>query len=96
MAQENEKVLFSADAFGKFGALDSQDNWVDEARRYYFGIVGKYGNQVRNVLKAAKELDIKLICPLHGPVLSDDLQKYLDLYELWANYKNGYCKWTRV
>ena len=56
--EEKEKVLFSADAFGKFGALDSQDNWVDEARRYYFGIVGKYGNQVRNVLKAAKELDI--------------------------------------
>ena len=86
--EEKEKVLFSADAFGKFGALDSQDNWVDEARRYYFGIVGKYGNQVRNVLKAAKELDIKLICPLHGPVLSDDLQKYLDLYELWANYES--------
>ena len=86
--EEKEKVLFSADAFGKFGALDSQDNWVDEARRYYFGIVGKYGNQVRNVLKAAKDLDIKLICPLHGPVLSDDLQKYLDLYELWANYES--------
>jgi len=81
-----EKVLFSADAFGKFGALDVSEDWTGEARRYYIGIVGKYGVQVQNVLKKAAALDIKTICPLHGPVLSDDLGYYLDLYDKWSSY----------
>lgn len=81
-----DKVLFSADAFGKFGALDHDDNWVDEARRYYIGIVGKYGLQTKNVLAKAKDLDIKMIAPLHGPVLSENLDKVFSLYQTWANY----------
>ena len=83
-----DKVLFSADAFGKFGANDVEDpeGWDCEARRYYFGIVGKYGLQVTKVLKAAAALDIQTICPLHGPVLSGDLSHYLDLYTKWASY----------
>ena len=81
-----DKVLFSADAFGKFGALDADEDWACEARRYYFGIVGKYGVQVQNVLKKAAALDINIICPLHGPVLSEDLPYYLGLYNTWSSY----------
>ena len=81
-----DKVLFSADAFGKFGALDTDEDWACEARRYYFGIVGKYGAQVQAVLKKAAALDIKTICPLHGPVLSENLGYYLDLYNTWSSY----------
>ena len=83
-----DKVLFSADAFGKFGALDAEDEegWACEARRYYFGIVGKYGPQVQAVLKKAAALDIRIICPLHGPVLNEDLPYYLDLYNTWSSY----------
>lgn len=81
-----DKVLFSADGFGKFGALDVEEEWVDEARRYYIGIVGKYGQQVQNLLKKAKTLDIQIICPLHGPVLDSNLGYYLNLYDLWSSY----------
>jgi flavorubredoxin len=82
-----DKVLFSADAFGKFGAHDAaDDDWACEARRYYFGIVGKYGIQVQALLKKAAKLDIQIICPLHGPVLSEDLGYYLDLYNTWSSY----------
>lgn len=81
-----DKILFSADAFGKFGALDVQDDWACEARRYYIGIVGKYGAQVQSVLKKASELDIKTICPLHGPVLTENLGYYLNLYNIWSSY----------
>ncbi len=81
-----EKVLFSADAFGKFGALDVDEDWACEARRYYFGIVGKYGVQAQNLLKAASGLDIEIICPLHGPILTDNLGYYLDLYNKWSSY----------
>ena len=83
---EKDKVLFSADAFGKFGALDVEEDWACEARRYYFGIVGKYGTQVQNILKKISALDIKTVCPLHGPVLSDDLGYYLNLYNIWSSY----------
>ena len=82
-----DKVLFSADAFGKFGALDVEEDWTEEARRYYIGIVGKYGVQVQNVLKKAAALDIRKICALHGPVLSENLGYYLDLYNTWSSYK---------
>lgn len=81
-----DKVIFSADAFGKFGALDTDEDWACEARRYYFGIVGKYGAQVQAVLKKAAALDIKAICPLHGPVLAENLGYYLDLYNTWSAY----------
>ncbi len=81
-----DKVLFSADGFGKFGALDVEEDWACEARRYYFGIVGKYGVQVQNVLKKAAGLDIQTICPLHGPVLSENLGYYLGLYNTWSSY----------
>ncbi len=81
-----DKVLFSADAFGKFGALDADEDWACEARRYYFGIVGKYGVQVQNILKKASALDISIICPLHGPVLTENLDYYLDLYNTWSSY----------
>ena len=82
-----DHVLFSADAFGKFGALDAEDDdWACEARRYYFGIVGKYGTQVQAVLKKLAGLDIRVICPLHGPVLSENLSYYLDLYNTWSSY----------
>ena len=87
--EESEKILFSADAFGKFGANEgdvSPAEWVDEARRYYIGIVGKYGAQVQNVLKKAAALDIKTICPLHGPVLNGDLGFYINLYNVWSSY----------
>ncbi|MBQ1537617.1 MAG: FprA family A-type flavoprotein [Ruminococcus sp.] len=83
---EKYGILFTADAFGKFGALDVDEDWACEARRYYFGIVGKYGMQVQNLLKKAAALDIKTICPLHGPVLSEDLEYYLDLYVTWSSY----------
>ena len=81
-----DRVLFSADAFGKFGARDAEEDWDCEARRYYFGIVGKYGMQVQAVLKKAAALDIRTICPLHGPILSENLKQYLDLYQTWSSY----------
>lgn len=81
-----DKILFSADAFGKFGALDIEEDWACEARRYYIGIVGKYGAQVQAVLKKASELDINTICPLHGPVLDENLGYYLNLYNIWSSY----------
>ena len=81
-----DKVLFSADAFGKFGALDVEEDWACEARRYYIGIVGKYGVQVQNVLKKAANLDIQTICPLHGPVLNENLGYYINLYDIWSSY----------
>ncbi|MDE7354221.1 MAG: FprA family A-type flavoprotein [Acetatifactor sp.] len=84
---KKDRVLFSADGFGKFGALDVEEEWAGEARRYYFGIVGKYGIQVQNVLKKAAELDIRMICPLHGPVLSENLEYYLNLYDTWSSYR---------
>ena len=82
-----DKVLFSADGFGKFGALDVSEDWADEARRYYIGIVGKYGAQVQKLLKAASALDIQIICPLHGPVLRENLGHYLEKYDLWSSYR---------
>jgi len=82
-----DKVLFSADGFGKFGALDVQEDWACEARRYYIGIVGKYGPQVQALLKKAATLDIAKICPLHGPVLTENLGYYLNLYDIWSSYK---------
>ncbi len=82
-----DKVLFSADAFGKFGALDVEDDWACEARRYYIGIVGKYGVQVQAVLKKAAALDIQMICPLHGPVLKENLSYYIGLYNTWSSYQ---------
>ena len=81
-----DKVLFSADGFGKFGALDVEEDWDDEARRYFIGIVGKYGTQVQSLLKVAATLDIRIICPLHGPVLSEDLGHYIGLYDAWSSY----------
>lgn len=81
-----DKVLFSADAFGKFGALDAEEDWACEARRYYFGIVGKYGMQVQTLLKKAGNLDIQTICPLHGPILTENLEYYLNLYNIWSSY----------
>ena len=82
-----DKVLFSADGFGKFGALDADEDWACEARRYYFGIVGKYGVQVQALLKKAANLDIQKICPLHGPILTENLGYYLGLYNTWSSYK---------
>ena len=81
-----DKVLFSADAFGKFGALDAEEDWVDEARRYYIGIVGKFGAAVQTLLKKAAALDIQTICPLHGPVLTKNLRYYINLYHIWSSY----------
>lgn len=81
-----DKVLFSADAFGKFGALDTDEDWACEARRYYIGIVGKFGAQVQTLLKKASALDIKTICPLHGPILFDNLEYYFNLYNTWSSY----------
>ncbi len=81
-----DKVLFSADGFGKFGALDADEDWACEARRYYIGIVGKYGAQVQNLLKKAAALDIQMICPLHGPVLTENLEYYVNLYNIWSSY----------
>ena len=82
-----DKVLFSADGFGKFGALDAEEDWACEARRYYIGIVGKYGPQVQALLKKAATLDIATICPLHGPVLTENLGYYINLYDIWSSYK---------
>ena len=82
-----DKVLFSADGFGKFGALDISEDWADEARRYYIGIVGKYGPQVQALLKKAAGLDISIICPLHGPVLTENLGYYINLYDIWSSYR---------
>lgn len=82
-----DKVLFSADGFGKFGALDVEEDWACEARRYYIGIVGKYGAQVQALLKKASALEIKTICPLHGPVLSENLGYYINLYDIWSGYR---------
>ena len=85
--EQTEKILFSADAFGKFGALEVEDNWIDEARRYYIGIVGKYGMQVQALLKKAAGLDIKMICPLHGPILKENLEYYINKYDIWSKYE---------
>ena len=84
---ETDKVLFSADAFGKFGALSHDEDWACEARRYYFNICGKYGVQVQNLLKKASALDIATICPLHGPILNENLEYYINLYDIWSSYR---------
>lgn len=85
--ESSEKVLFSADGFGKFGALDAEESWTCEARRYYFNIVGKYGAQVQALLKKAAALDIQMICPLHGPILKEDLGFYIGKYDVWSSYR---------
>ncbi|MGN0131411.1 MAG: FprA family A-type flavoprotein [Lachnospiraceae bacterium] len=85
--EKKEKILFSADGFGKFGALDTDEDWACEARRYYFNIVGKYGAQVQMLLKKAAGLDIRMICPLHGPVLKDNLAYYINKYQVWSSYE---------
>ncbi len=85
--ESTEKVLFSADAFGKFGALDADEDWTCEARRYYINIVGKYGAQVQALLKKAGSLDIKTICPLHGPILNENLEYYINKYDIWSSYR---------
>ena len=92
--ESSEKILFSADGFGKFGALCNEEEWDCEARRYYINIVGKYGDQVQNVLKKAAGLDIAMICPLHGPILTEDLGHYINLYDIWSSYEpedEGVC-----
>lgn len=86
--ETTEKILFSADGFGKFGALSHDEDWACEARRYYFNIVGKYGAPVRTLLKKASTLDIKMICPLHGPILKDNLGYYIDKYQIWSSYQS--------
>ena len=85
--EETEKVLFSADGFGKFGTLDTEEDWACEARRYYFNIVGKYGANVQAVLKKAANLDIQIICPLHGPILDKNLEYYINKYDIWSSYR---------
>ena len=85
--EKKEKVLFSSDGFGKFGALDVEEDWACEARRYYFNIVGKYGMQVQAVLKKAANLDINIICPLHGPILKENLEYYIGKYNTWSSYE---------
>lgn len=85
--EQQEKILFSADGFGRFGTMDSEGNWEDEAARYYLNIVGKYGVQVQGLLKKASALDIAVICPLHGPILKDDLAFYLEKYQIWSTYQ---------
>ncbi len=85
--EQTEKVLFTADGFGKFGTLDTDEDWDCEARRYYFGIVGKYGAQVQALLKKASILDIKMICPLHGPILKQNLEHYIEKYDIWSSYR---------
>lgn len=84
--EQTEKVLFSADGFGKFGALDVEEDWACEARRYYFNIVGKYGMQVQAILKKAANLEIKTICPLHGPIITENLEYYINKYDIWSSY----------
>ena len=85
--EETEKIIFSADGFGKFGTLDTDEDWDCEARRYYFNIVGKYGMQVQQLLKKIMDLDIKIICPLHGPILKDNLEHYIEKYNIWSSYE---------
>ena len=85
--EQTEKILFSADGFGKFGSLDAKEDWDCEARRYYFNIVGKYGLQVQQLLKKISSVDIKMICPLHGPILKDNLDYYISKYDIWSSYK---------
>lgn len=85
--EQTEKILFTADAFGKFGSLEIEDDWITEARRYYIGIVGKYGMQVQALLNKVKTLDIKMICPLHGPILKENLAYYIDKYSKWSSYE---------
>ena len=85
--EQTEKILFSADGFGKFGTLDTDEDWTCEARRYYFNIVGKYGTQVQQLLKKVATLDIKMICPLHGPILKENLEYYINKYDTWSSYK---------
>ena len=85
--EENNKILFSADAFGKFGTINTDEPWINEARRYYINIVGKYGMQVQMLLAKASKLDIKMICSLHGPILKENLQYYIDLYDKWSKYE---------
>ncbi|MCR5186164.1 MAG: FprA family A-type flavoprotein [Clostridia bacterium] len=85
--EETEKILFTADGFGKFGALDADEDWACEARRYYFNICGKYGAQVQSLLKKASLLDIKMICPLHGPILKENLEYYIGKYDIWSKYE---------
>ena len=85
--EQTEKILFSADAFGKFGSVEKEDEWDCEARRYYFGIVGKYGMQVQSLLKKASNLDIQTICPLHGPILKENLEYYIGKYDTWSKYE---------
>jgi len=85
--EQTEKILFTADGFGKFGALDTDEDWACEARRYYFNIVGKYGMQVQALLKKVATLDIKMICPLHGPILKENLDYYINKYDIWSSYK---------
>ena len=86
--EKNEKILFTADGFGKFGTLDTEEEWIPEARRYYFNIVGKYGMQVQSLLKKVANLDVKMICPLHGPVLKDNLEYYISEYDKWSKYES--------
>lgn len=85
--EKTEKIVFSADGFGKFGALDTKEDWACEARRYYFNIVGKYGLQVQDLLKKLSTLDVKMICPLHGPILKENLEYYIEKYDIWSSYK---------
>ena len=85
--EQTEKVLFTADGFGKFGTLDTEEDWACEARRYYFNIVGKYGMQVQALLKKVETLDVKIICPLHGPILKENLEYYINKYDIWSSYK---------
>ena len=85
--EQTEKILFSADGFGKFGTLDTEEDWTCEARRYYFNIVGKYGAQVQQLLKKVSKLDIKMICPLHGSILKENLNYYINKYDTWSSYK---------
>ncbi len=85
--EKTEKIVFSADGFGKFGTLDTEEDWTCEARRYYFNIVGKYGVQVQDLLKKLATLDVKMICPLHGPILKENLEYYINKYDIWSSYK---------
>ena len=85
--EAEEQVLFTADAFGKFGALDADEDWTCEARRYYFGIVGKYGMQVQMLLQKIKKLNVKILCPLHGPILKEDISSYVEKYDIWSKYE---------
>lgn len=85
--EQSEKILFTADGFGKFGTLDAEEDWDCEARRYYFGIVGKYGTQVQALLKKVATLDVKMICPLHGPILKENLKHYIEKYDIWSSYR---------